>query len=514
MKFFQMFSSRRSPKSSRKSAFEKQITQRREKEQRHQETWGGLTRYYKTFETANNKYEEWTSPRYYETNNQMLLDSKRTREKAERLEERREKLKKLLQEEENSYQIELTVKNRDKLLTSRSKPDEIPTELLKEVNVALKIEDDDRKRHAAETALYHQWRTNNYTLREHERHLRNRDLKLSWLDQQIEKRMQKEREEEECKRILAERDERIKRMKIEEEQREKEIATRQKQLSEEIQKQIEEVKRRQVEGEELKKEEDERMRQQRILDELEEKRKLEATRRANYETALYNIRHYRMKLKQKALEVEKDLEYENDLIRQLQESRVAEALEEEAKRREIKQATEEFRKFIHAQKELEKKRQKYLDFVFDSEAKYMYEKQSEIWENERKAREMLLKDVMDTLKKQMQDKVNKNLEKQKQLLEERENSLKMIEQHNWELERIKQEEERRKEQRKCELEQQVKEKNAVKRKLKTLEQRNLDLQIQNTKKEEERLKKEILNLQKRQDNLGWARNSKRQLYLT
>lgn len=129
----------------------------------------------------------------------MLDDVKKAQEKADSLQSRREKLQTLLTEEEKSYEIELAVKTRDKLLTSRQKIEDIPTELLKDVNLGLKIEEDDRRRHEAEIGLYHQWRRNNPVVRDYERCLRKDELKLSWLDQQIEKRMQKEREEEECR---------------------------------------------------------------------------------------------------------------------------------------------------------------------------------------------------------------------------------------------------------------------------------------------------------------------------
>jgi hypothetical protein len=56
----------------------------------------------------------------------------------------------------------------------------------------LKLEEDERRRHEAELKLYHQWRSGNPVLKHYERMQKSRDLKLSWLDQQIENRMQKE----------------------------------------------------------------------------------------------------------------------------------------------------------------------------------------------------------------------------------------------------------------------------------------------------------------------------------
>lgn len=502
-------SSRPSARSHHRVAVENEMCRRREREHRHQETWGGLTRYYERFDRANTKFEEWTSPRYYESNNQLISKAKKNEEKAKSLEERREKLRKLLREEEESYKIELTVCNRDKLLTPRKKLEEIPTELLKDVNLGLKLEEDDRRRHEAEINMYHQWRQNNPLVRDHERKLRNRDLKLSWLDQQIEKRMRKEREEQECRKILAEREARLQKAKEEDEQREKAKALQTARLKEELDKQIDEIRKNQEETEKLKREEAEKLRKKYQLEELEEQRRKEEIRRRNCEIALENIRHHKVKLKQKAIEIQAEIDKERELMRQFLDLQVAEAIENQQKRAELKQAAEEFIKFAKEQKELETNREKYLDFVFESELKLMYEKQSEIWEQERSARERLLKEVLDTVRVQVEDKLNRNRMEQADKLKEREHLLKMMEEQQEQMEQEMREEERRKVERKREIDEQVRAKNAMRSKLKTLEQKDIDLQLKKVSLEEQRLKNEILRLQKRQDKVVEGGSSKR-----
>ncbi|KAK9695864.1 hypothetical protein QE152_g32281 [Popillia japonica] len=108
---------------------------------------------------------------------------KNEREKAERLEKRREKLKKLYSEDDASYEIEIMLsKTKTEAVKQQQRFEEIPTELLKDVNVSLKLEDDDKRRREAELQLYHQWRNNNPILCHEERRRsheeRRRNLKM------------------------------------------------------------------------------------------------------------------------------------------------------------------------------------------------------------------------------------------------------------------------------------------------------------------------------------------------
>ncbi|KAK9695858.1 hypothetical protein QE152_g32289 [Popillia japonica] len=150
--------------------FQDKMAKKREKEFWHQQKWGNQVQYYKKWEKVNAKYDEWTSPRYYESNNQLIERVKNEREKAERLEKRREKLKKLYSEDDASYEIEIMLsKAKSEAVKQQQKFEEIPTELLKDVNVSLKLEEDDKRRREAELQLYHQWRNNNPILCHEER---------------------------------------------------------------------------------------------------------------------------------------------------------------------------------------------------------------------------------------------------------------------------------------------------------------------------------------------------------
>lgn len=496
--FFLKMTSRSSARSSARLNAEKRMVRQREREYDHQATWNDQVRYYKICEKTSNKFDEWTSPRYYATNNQLIESQRKQRERKESLEKRKEKLKKLLEEEDRSYQIELMVKNRYTHLRDPAKKNEPPTELLKDLNLGIKVAEEDRRRHEAELSLYHHWRQNNPVLREYERGKGTKDMKLSWLDQQIEKRLQSEKAEEECRRILAERDQRIKEEREKEEAFKREISERNQLLKEDLHKQIGELQNKQKRAERLQKEEEEHAGKLNELEELAERQRDEEKKRVQREVALENIKQHKLKLKSKAKIIEENLEDEKHIVQKLLDSQLTENIENEAKKNELKTAMNEFLKFARDQQELEKQRQKHFDFVFDSEAKSVYERQLEVWASEQNARAALLQDVQDTLKEQIQQKIETNKQKQRDLLEERQDNLKLIEDYDKDIRRNKEEEQRKLQEWKKGIEEQIKEKAARKMKEKLDEAKKQDLELTNARKEEERLRHEIVELQRRQ----------------
>lgn len=478
---------------------EEQMTKKREKEFMRQQTWNGLTRYYQNFENKNSKHEEWTSPRYYETHQTMIEQRKKENERRERLEKRREKLRKLLLDEERSFQIEMAVKTREKWRSPRL--NEIPTALLNELNIGLKEREEEKRQKEAELALYNQWRRNNPQLREYERNLRSKELKLSWLDQQIERRMRKEREQAECKRLLHERERNLAELVEDEERCRKEMEEKRERLHNDLRAQMDELAEKERESERLKMVEEQRLRFKLQIEELEAAKRREDERIKSRELALFNIKHHKLRLKQRAVEIEKNLQQEEALIEELRAANLTDTIDDVAKKNEWQQTVTEFLNLVREQRELERKRQKQLDFVFESEARAILEQQNEIWNSERASRDQLFNDVLETLKKQIALKVEMNRKEQLERLREREEALKRFEDYNNELQETQREEVRMREMRKRELDAQIKEKVALKQRLKTLEQKQLDLEIEKIRNEEERLKMEILNLQKQKNKI-------------
>lgn len=478
---------------------ENAIIRRREKQFNYEQTWASTTKYFDHWQRNNSKYEAWTSPRYYEENNKLINKTKHKRDRETLLEQRREKLKKLFEEERSTYEIELMLQ-KNKAFTEkpvRTKLDEIPTDVLKDVNIELKLKEEDRRRHEAELKLYHQWRRNNPIVRQYESKYKCKDLKLSWLDQQIEKRMQKEKEEEENKKILQIHEEQRQQKKREEENFDRYVQEKSQQLQTYLKHQMEELKRKQDDHEELKRIENEELKRKILLGEIEEKQKSEEKRRAARECALYNIQQHKLKLKQKALDIQENLKQETLLLTRLKELELENILADEVKKLEIKEGLTEFLNLVKQQQELETQRQKHLEFLFDSEAKYVYERQNEMWKQEEKARQNLFKNVIATIQRQVEDNLNRNIGRQKQLLEEREEMTKKIEEFDQELQRLKEEEQIRKLQSKKSLDEDVGVKNARKKLQENLKLTEINDELERIRKEEDRLQQEIIKIQQR-----------------
>ncbi|XP_023016713.2 trichoplein keratin filament-binding protein [Leptinotarsa decemlineata] len=489
---------------------ENDIIRRREREFNYEKMWSGTAKYFEHWDKANSKFDSWTSPRYYEDNNKLMSEIKTKRDKEEFLVKRKEKLRKLLEEEQKTYDIELMVhKNRNLIdKPSTSKMDDIPLTVLKEVNVGLKVQEENRRRREAELKLYHQWRKNNPLVRQYEIKYGCRDLKLSWLDQQIEKRMQKEKEEEETRRILKENEEKLKIEKEKEEQFTKYAEEKRQQLRRCLEQQMEELRKRQQVSENLRKKEAEETKNRMLIAEIEEKRILEERLRREKECALFNIKQHKLKLKQKAHDIQENLEQEKSLIARLKEIELETIVTEEQKRKEIKEGLSEFLSIVKEQQALERQRQKYLDFLFDSEAKAVYEQQTQIWRQEELARKNLVKQVMETIQQQIEENIRKNKEEQTQLLAEREEMARKIEEYDRELEELNKEEKQRQIETQKVREDDIKVRNARKKQQDNLKMKEIEMELEKIQKQEKKLQQEIMEMQKKQGPITRPRSSR------
>jgi hypothetical protein len=373
----------------------------------------------------------------------------------------------------------------------------------------LKLEEDERRRHEAELKLYHQWRSGNPVLKHYERMQKSRDLKLSWLDQQIENRMQKEREEEECRKILKEREKMVREEEVKYEEQQKQLRVKREELKAGLEKQMEELKLKTEISDELRRKEEEESKKRVELDGIEMKRIADEKKRLEKECALYNIKQYKLRLKKKAENIQANLDQERELIVKLKELEIAERIEDEAKKKEVKEAISQFLVLNEDQKRLEKNRQKHLDFLFDSEAKFQFEQQNQCWKEEQAARTQLIKDVLDTIKKQIDANLEKNKQRQIEVMRERQEMVKKAEEYSKEMAELKREEEKRKVEWRKTIDEDVKMKNVRKKVRENVELRRIDEELERVRKEEECLKREIMNIQRRQ---GPVRPSRSRLF--
>ncbi|XP_045468902.1 trichoplein keratin filament-binding protein isoform X2 [Harmonia axyridis] len=481
---------------------EEQIIRKREKEYQHQKFWGDQQKYYDHWEKANTKYEEWTSPRYYDTNTQLVKQVQMEKILQERRELRRRKLRKLFEDERQLWEVELMEHKNKEAISPRNirqRPDDIPTEILKQVHQGIKEREEEKRRKESELRLYHQWRNDNSFIQDYERAKRSKDIKTSWLHQQMAKRERKEKELAEEKRLLLDREERLRTEKERDEERKKQTERRNKELKEIIDKQVEEIQVRQTITARLRdKEVEERRRRNELID-LEERQKRMGDLAKQREVALSNIKQHKMKLKQKLKNIQDSLLEQEEIMKRLRDLEVAEGIEDERLKSDVKQSIEEFLKISGEQKRLEKLREKNMQFMFDSEVQAMYERQSEIWDNEERSRKKLIEDVLATVAEQIERNCQKTREEQEDSIKEREMLIKMTEDYNTELVKLQDEEKERQLKRKEELDRQVKKKQEDRKALEEDDKlKKVTEELERAKIEEERLKREIMNLHRGQ----------------
>lgn len=470
--------------------------EKRQREHEKASLWSSTTQYYKNWDRHNNIYQNWTSPEYYTTSNEQYTSIKCAERKKISLEERRRQLRKMLFEEEQELETELTISPRELREKLKGSTAKVSTETLKEINVGLKIAEEDRKRHEAEIKLYNQWKQNNPVIRDYESNQNRASLKLAWLDQQIEKRMEKEKTEEEIRQMIQERDKAI---KLEEEMEmleKQEVSRKQKEMMQEIQVQIEEMKLKETEASRLREEEAAALKKKLQLQEILERRNQDLQKRKQEEVALYNINQSKIKLRKKARDIEEQLKEDQKRIEEIKSLRPD--IQDEAKKQELKRVMDQFLNYVKEQRNLEAQRQKYISFIFDSEAKNLWEKQDRLWKSEQESRDKLFQQVLDGLQEQIQQKIEKNVEKQREVLQEREEILHLVEENDARLKQIEEEQKEKKVQRRLELENQIRNKHLEEKQKEMEEEKRRQDELEAIKKEEERIKQEILKLQKRE----------------
>lgn len=478
------------------------LARKRQKETDEISKWSTQLNYYQSWNRNNNKFQSWTSPRYYNTcmSEYEILKERERKEKC--LEERRHKLQSLFFKEEQDYVSEMvsSPRNHKNCLSSRNvyKLNNTPVEVLKEVNIGLKLAEDEKRRQEAELKLYQQWKNENPILRNYERNQSNADLKLVWLDQQIEKRMEKEKTEEEVKQLIEQKSKQIK----EEEEFEKQISEiqnqKEKEMFETIELQMKEIKMREDEANKLKVEELAALKKKLEIEDLIAQRKEEAKKKMQEEIVIFNLNQSKLKLRKKALQIEEELKTDRQLIDEIIKSQSVEEIQCEQKKNELKKSISSFQKCVRDQQEIETQRQKYISFIFDSEARSMWEKQEKLWKIEETNREKLLQNVLFGIKEQIDEKIHDNKQIQLHIAEEKADMLLQIDENELRMKNSAEELKEIKLQRKLELDLQVEEKKLIEKGRQLEEEKKNQVELQRIRKEEQKLNHELMQIQRRQ----------------
>ena len=359
--------------------------------------WNETSDYYNRLARQNERYSQLTSPEVTKASLEASNREAELKKRRDNLEDRRQRLKNLLTEEQSEYQAEL-----DKLPAGSVKP----ITDLREEREKMRKEREEVMRKEAELKMLQHWKINNPRFREQERTINNFTVRQQ-LQEQIQEK--KEREEQERReneayerQMLAEEQRKINEALRLEEERKLEIAR----LHQDLERQMVELRTRQREMEVWKRTRAEQEELQRRVEMSDFERKKMEKLREGRELETYQKRQHRLKLKMKTKQVQEDLEDDRRRLAEMEAlSRSQDDCHEDKKRKAIADV-QWMLEVVRKQQEEEQRRDKELEMMFAEEAAKMWEKQEEIWAREEKARNQLMAEVTDSWRAQLEQRTS------------------------------------------------------------------------------------------------------------
>ncbi|XP_065707606.1 trichoplein keratin filament-binding protein [Patagioenas fasciata] len=370
---------------------------RRELEARNRQQWERVSRSFAQAAICCSRQARWSAPRALQPSPAAVR--REAEEAALRLEERRERLRRLLAEEREALAAELRERRRgrgDDLAGMRRRSEE-PREGREE-----------RRRKVAEQLLDEHQKKTNAELQEVEPKLHRKQVLEAWGDRLMQKPEQEATELEKKKRYENEyeiaRREALERMRQEEEKRRLE----EKKQAEALLQQIEELKLQEAEAIKLKKEQDNLLKQRWELENLEEERKQMEEHRKKKELGRFLRHQCDTQLRRRAQQIQEELETDRQILLAILEKEGEDQRRESARRERAVADVAWMKRVIEEQLQLEKEREAELQTIFREEAKKVWEKREEEWEREKKARDRLMSEVLAVRQRQIQEKMELN----------------------------------------------------------------------------------------------------------
>ncbi|CAB3246282.1 unnamed protein product [Arctia plantaginis] len=403
--------------------------QRRDNELRRAEELRKVANYFETNTNKTRHHEQWTTEGYYEKANKEAEQLGQRKIRAARLEERRKKLELLLFQENMQYQQELkSLSAKPKLFKNGSYLNKVPTSTLKDINQGIVEKEEQLRRHEAELRLHHAWRLRQPELRAATAYVANNKLKCAWMEQIVEKELQKKKEEEDTRKVLQERDEMLRKQIEIEEKRLREKEQQVKELRESLEGQIAELSEKETIVKRLRKQEE---REKCILDELQfissEREREHARLVAEREATIVNMGLHKYKLKRKVIAVMGEIELDLLMLDKLRNALLREHESEQETIGYYKRVLDSALAELEEHRERERQRQRTIEAMYDGEARQINDKQDKLWAKEREARALLMNEVLSTLKRQVEEKIEANRKQQKANVLEREKILSQME---------------------------------------------------------------------------------------
>ncbi|XP_055002957.1 trichoplein keratin filament-binding protein isoform X1 [Sorex araneus] len=430
----------------RRPLVQQQLARQREQAARLQQQWERNNHYFQLSDIRSSKQAEWSSQTSYQRSMHAYQRERVEEEKRKGLEARRERLRRLLLEEQGLLAREL----RDLRLSPG-----LEEQRLRERHGHLRATREEQRKRVAEQLLYEHWKKNHPKLREVELDLHRKHVIDSWEAQREEKRQQEALEEKEKEReenaYEAARREAQERLRAEEERRQREDELQAQALL----RQMEELKLKELEAAELKKEQEDLLAQRWELQGLQEERERMAALRQKAELGRFLRQQYSAQLHRRAQQVQEELEADRRVLRALLEEEQEQQRAGAARRQQALADAAWMKQVIEEQLRLEREREAEMQALLREEAKEMWEKREAQWAREQSARDRLMSEVLAGRQQQIQEKLERNRQAQEEALRLREQLIGHLEEAQEAARRERAQSEELKSARKQELEAQV-----------------------------------------------------------
>ncbi|ESO89587.1 hypothetical protein LOTGIDRAFT_204314 [Lottia gigantea] len=194
-----------------------------------------------------------------------------------------------------------------------------------------------------------------------------------------------------------------------------------------LQKQMAALQYQKDEAKRLKEEEAQLLKEQALLRKLEDRRAFEDKLRRQRETRDMLDKCLKIKMKKKAKEEQEQMAFDLKMLEELLEESRNEAMEQMQRKKELRLEDQRYRTYLQQLMEEEQRKERKLDALCNEEVEKSWQKRLEGWRQERLARKRLLDDVMAGRAEQIRDRLVENEKNQLDAQRERAELMKVIE---------------------------------------------------------------------------------------
>ncbi|WAR02632.1 TCHP-like protein [Mya arenaria] len=405
----------------RKNVYEQNIVRRRNNDTDFRQKWSNTSNYFLKNDIEMTKQRAWESEDSKNDSFAAYRKGKDDEQKKRKLEKRRIKLAQMLKEERDQYEAELKGYSKDNYTRIDEMKDRVDT---------LRSAREEKRKNVAQEKLYEHWRQNNPDMRKIESEQLKDYVVDQWQGQVVEKHERLDSARKEREALEAEMEEERQAAMARDRQRMEEKVEEERRFKETLKQQMLELRARDAEAEMLRKEEEELARQQWELEDLEDQRRKMEEVRKNQDFGRVLLKQHIAQMRRHSKQVQEELELDRQILAALVE-----------KEEELQQAQTARREKAQADA--------------SDEAARMWQKREAEWEKERRARERLMREVMEARSDQIDDRMEQVRQRKAESIEHREQLLRELEIANQLTKRDVQKQEAEKEQLKLDLREQA-----------------------------------------------------------